>query len=205
MADSLPYGNRLGFPFTREELKRALVQTHPEEDAEHFVRHVYEPDDEVIGVTTTDVELLLLAALSPDVAARVVEYKPRLRERVQVVQADPKAFVRLMRSSRETEPSGSGTSPIPDPEFADMDLPLLAALFPDQAAGIVEKEPRLRERVLEVQVDPQAFVRLLRSSREAEPPGPGTSPSREHRGRSFAPHDSDTGPGSVPGPVSLLP
>ena len=97
MTDSQPYGNRFGFPFTREELERALLQLHPADEAELFVRLIYEPDDEAIGVTTTDVELLLLAALSPDVAARVAEYKPALRERVRVVQADPRAFVRLMR------------------------------------------------------------------------------------------------------------
>ena len=179
MSDTLPYGNRFGFPFTREELKRALLQTRSAEDAEFFVRMVYEPDEEVIGVTTTDVELLLLAAVSSDVAARVVEYKPRLRERVQVVQADPEAFVRVLRSFREVKPLGPGTDRVPEHSLADIDLLLLAALFPDQAAAIAEYAPRLREQVREMQVDPQAFVRLLRSSRKGEPPAPRTRPIRE--------------------------
>lgn len=179
MSDSLPYGNRFGYPFTRDELKRALLQVHPEEEAESLVRLVYEPDQEAIGVTTTDVELLLLAALSPDVAARVVEYRPGLRQRAQVAQADPRAFVRLMRSFRRPGPPAPGADPVRGHGLADVDLLLLAVLFPDQAGSVVEHEPRLRERVREVQADPEAFARRLRSSREASSPAPGTGPVRE--------------------------
>ena len=180
MSDSLPYGNRFGLPFTREEYERALLQVRSEEDAEFFARIIFEPDEEASGIAFADADLLALAALTSDLAARIVEYKPRLRERVQVVQADPQAFVRLMRSFRTVEPPGPGTSPVREHGFADMDLLLLAALFPDQADRIVEIDPGLRERVREVQADPQAFARRLRSSREAEPPGPGTDPTQGH-------------------------
>lgn len=96
MADSLPYGNRFGFPFTREEYRRALLQARSEEDAELYTRLVYEPDEEFTGITFADFDLLLLAALSPDTAARVTQYAPRLRERVREIRADPEAFRRVL-------------------------------------------------------------------------------------------------------------
>jgi hypothetical protein len=97
MVDSVPYGNRFGFPFTREEYNRALLQARSEEDAELYARLVYEPDEEVTGITFADFDLLLLAALSPDTAARVTQYAPRLRERVREIRADPEAFRRVLK------------------------------------------------------------------------------------------------------------
>ena len=103
MSDPLPYGNRFGFPFTREEYKRALVQVRSEEDAEFFVRMIYEPDKEVTGITFGDLDLLLLASLSPGLATRVTEYAPRLRERVREVLADP-SFLRALRKAEAPGP-----------------------------------------------------------------------------------------------------
>lgn len=97
MSDTVPFGNRFGFPFTRAELKRAALHLRPEEEAECFVRLVYEPDDEVIGIALSDVDLLLLAALSEDAAERVIRYAPRLRERVAEVRRDPERFLSLFR------------------------------------------------------------------------------------------------------------
>lgn len=93
MADTMPFGNRFGFPFTRDEYKRALRQILPEAQAEFRVRLVYEPDPEAIGVGVSDVDLLLLAALSDDLGERVSAYRPKLRETVERVRANPNSFI----------------------------------------------------------------------------------------------------------------
>lgn len=93
MADTVPFGNRFGFPFTREEYKRALRQIFPEDDAEFQTRLIYEPDPEAIGIGIADFNLLLLAALSDAVAERVIAYRPRLRDAVLWVREDPEGFV----------------------------------------------------------------------------------------------------------------
>lgn len=98
MADTLPYGNKFGIPFTRDEYKRALLQVYPEAEAEEQVRFVYAPDSELIGVTVMDGTLLLLAALSPETADRVVAYRPKLKELVDRVRADPQAAIRSWRT-----------------------------------------------------------------------------------------------------------
>lgn len=104
MTEMLPFGNRFGLPFTREDYNRALLQVRSEEDAEVFARIIFEPDEEVIGITFADLDLLLVAARSPDLAARIVEYAPRLRERVREVRSDPEAFVRSLRKPETPSP-----------------------------------------------------------------------------------------------------
>ena len=89
MNDTMPFGNRFGFPFTRGEYKRALRQIRTEEEAKLRVRLLYEPDPAAIA----DLDLLLLAALSEEIAARVIEYRPRLRDLLERVRDDPKAFI----------------------------------------------------------------------------------------------------------------
>jgi hypothetical protein len=97
VADTVPFGNRFGFPFTREEYKRALRQILPEDDAEFQTRLIYEPDPEAIGYGIADFNLLLLAALSDAVAQRVIAYRPELRDAVLWVREDPEGFVAGLR------------------------------------------------------------------------------------------------------------
>jgi len=99
VGDTVPFGNRFGFPFTREEYKRALRQITEEEDAEVRTRLIYEPDPEAIGIGVSDTDLLLLAALSDSVAQRVVAYRPRLRDAVLRVRENPTAFITGFRGS----------------------------------------------------------------------------------------------------------
>lgn len=101
MADTLPYGNRFGFPFTREELVRAQMQVMPREEAEAVARAVYDQDaPEVIGVHVADGNLLLLALLSEDLAARVVAYRPALREMIERFRQDTEAALAEWRTAR---------------------------------------------------------------------------------------------------------
>jgi len=93
VGDTVPFGNRFGFPFTREEYKRALRQITEEKEAEFRTRLIYEPDPEAIGIGLSDTDLLLLAALSDSVAQRVVAYRPRLRDAVLRVRENPTAFI----------------------------------------------------------------------------------------------------------------
>lgn len=97
MVDTLPFGNRFGLPFRRDEYKRALRYMLTEDDAEFQTRGIYEPDAETIGIGVADMNLLLLAALSDDVARRVIAYRPTLRDAVLWVREDPEAFVAGLR------------------------------------------------------------------------------------------------------------
>jgi hypothetical protein len=99
VADTVPFGNRFGFPFTREEYKRALRQITEAEEAEFRTRLIYEPDPEAIGIGISNTDLLLLAALSDSVAERVVAYRPKLRDAVLRVRANPTAFIAGFRGS----------------------------------------------------------------------------------------------------------
>jgi hypothetical protein len=98
VADTVPFGNRFGLPFTRDEFRRSLRQIQPEEEAEFLTRAIYEPDPESIGIGISDVNLLLLAALSDDVARCVTAYRPKLREAVLRVRENPEAFLAGFRS-----------------------------------------------------------------------------------------------------------
>ncbi|HEX8903692.1 MAG TPA: hypothetical protein VF771_02480 [Longimicrobiaceae bacterium] len=98
MADTLPFGNRFGFPFTREEYKRSLRQVLPEAEAEAQTGVIYDPDPEATGFGIADTNLLWLAALSDDVAQRVIAFRPRLRDEVLRVRQDPQAFIAAFRS-----------------------------------------------------------------------------------------------------------
>lgn len=97
MGDTLPYGNKFGIPFTRDEYKRALLLVFTEEEAEAQVRELYDPDSELIGVTVMDGTLYLLAALSPELADRVVAYRPSTKPLADRIRADPEAAIRSLR------------------------------------------------------------------------------------------------------------
>jgi hypothetical protein len=99
MTDTLPYGNRFGFPFTRDEYRAALLQVYSPEEAEPQVRFIYEPDPETIGITVMDGTLLLIAALSPELADRVEAYRPGLKPLLDVLRVDPQGFIRSRRDT----------------------------------------------------------------------------------------------------------
>ncbi len=87
------------FPFTREEYVRAHLQVKPPMEAEALASGLFDQDpSEVIGVHVMDGDLLLLAALSEEIASRVVAYRPRLGDLVRRVRADPEACLRSWRA-----------------------------------------------------------------------------------------------------------
>lgn len=91
---SMPEGVRV--PFAREEYERALLLAMPQEEATMFVHLVFD-NPHPAGVNIMDGDLLLVAALSDDAAARVVKYRPRLAEQVRRIRADPEAFLADVR------------------------------------------------------------------------------------------------------------
>jgi hypothetical protein len=101
MADTLPFGNRYGFPFTREEFVRAQLLIYTREEAEAAAAHIYDdaPERETMGVHVMDGTLLLIALLSDDLAARVIEYRPAVRETFDYVRANREAFLMELRAS----------------------------------------------------------------------------------------------------------
>jgi hypothetical protein len=93
VGDTSSFGNRFQFPFTREEYRRSLRLIKPEAEAEFLTHVIYEPDPEAIGIWIADMNLLLLAALSDDVAQRVIAYRPGLKDAVLRVRENPQAFI----------------------------------------------------------------------------------------------------------------
>ena len=63
VADTLPFGNRFGLPFTPDALKRAQRPMAPEDEAEMQTRLIYEPDPEAIGIA--DLNLRAFASSRP--------------------------------------------------------------------------------------------------------------------------------------------
>lgn len=108
MDDATRYGNRFHLPFTRDEVLRAESLLGSREHARLIVRAIYdEPDAETMGVTIMPLSLLLLATLSEDVARRVVEYRPALREEVEQVRADPDGWLARLRAANPEGNPGS--------------------------------------------------------------------------------------------------
>ncbi|HLL47184.1 MAG TPA: hypothetical protein VK399_10780 [Longimicrobiaceae bacterium] len=102
MAEMPPQEPRSQLPFTREEYVRAHLQVKSRKEAEALASGLFDQSPpEVIGVHVMDGDLLLLAALSEEIASRVVAYRPKLRELVQRVRADPEAFLRSWRADGE--------------------------------------------------------------------------------------------------------
>lgn len=104
MAEVPPQEPRFQFPFTREEYVRAHFQVKPRNDAEALASGLFDQDpSEVIGFHVMDGDLLLLAALSEDLASRVVAYRPKLSDLVQTVRADPEAFLKSWRTDADSK------------------------------------------------------------------------------------------------------
>ena len=100
-AEELPYGNRFGVPFTRDEYVRALQLVMADEHAESLVRTIYDPDPETTSVEIMDGDLFLLASLSEDLARRVVEFRPTLAAEVRLLRLNPDRFREYCRAQRE--------------------------------------------------------------------------------------------------------
>jgi hypothetical protein len=80
-------------PFSREELVAAFAVTVDLECAERMVEFLlHPPDDEVPEGSVpvlADGTLLVLAALSNDLAHRVLKYRPLLNEEVRAIRSNP--------------------------------------------------------------------------------------------------------------------
>lgn len=93
---------RFRFLFTRDEYVLAHVQVMPREEAEARARALYSQDDsEAIGVHVADGDLLLLALLSEELAARVIAYRPTLRTQVERFRANREAALESWRAALE--------------------------------------------------------------------------------------------------------
>lgn len=98
MRDTTP-GPPVGVPFTRDEYVRAQVQVRPRAEAEALAARLFNAP-ELIGATLMDGDLLLLALLSDELAARVVGWRPSLRVQVETLRADPHRVARTLESWR---------------------------------------------------------------------------------------------------------
>lgn len=103
MRDTTP-GSPVGVPFTRDEYVRAQLQVRPREEAEALASRLYD-DPALIGATLMDGDLLLLALLSEDIAARVAALRPSLRTQIEVFRTDREKVLEGWRAAiREDSP-----------------------------------------------------------------------------------------------------
>ena len=101
--DTTPPENPVGVPFTRDEYLRAQMQVRPREEAEALTRQLFDAP-ETIGAHLMDGDLLLLALLSNDMAARVVALRPSLRARVERFRRDPEEALESWRAELRAAP-----------------------------------------------------------------------------------------------------
>jgi hypothetical protein len=99
MRDDTPAGGPVGVPFTRDEYVRAQLQVRPREKAEALARGLFD-SPELIGAHLMDGDLLLLALLSEELAARVVAWRPSLRAQAEAWRGDPQRTQRILESWR---------------------------------------------------------------------------------------------------------
>ena len=90
-------------PFTKTELFSALELVMPADLVEMQRNELREWPDEPGTLPIGDDMLLILAAVSESHAARVVSFRPDLREQVAGVRADPAAFLESRRMPSEEE------------------------------------------------------------------------------------------------------
>jgi hypothetical protein len=98
MRDTTP-GAPVGVPFTRDEYVRAQLQVRDRDEAEALARGLFD-SPELIGAHPMDGDLLLLALLSEELAARMVAWRPSLRAQVEALRADPQMIQRFLESWR---------------------------------------------------------------------------------------------------------
>jgi len=97
-------GSPIGVPFTRDEYVRAQLQVRSREEAEALAGQLFN-DPALIGATLMDGDLLLLALLSQDMAARVVALRPSLRTQIEVFRTDREKVLEGWRATiREASP-----------------------------------------------------------------------------------------------------
>lgn len=98
MSDTTPESNPKPFPFTRQELTDAFRLILADDVVEVMMEEAYGKGDVLRGgVQMMDGTYYLLAALSPELAARVVAYRPDLAEAVRRVRRDPQGYIEAMR------------------------------------------------------------------------------------------------------------
>jgi hypothetical protein len=98
MRDTTP-GAPVGVPFTRDEYVRAQLQVREREEAEALARGLFDAP-ESIGAHLMDGDLLLLALLSKDLAARVIAWRPSLCAQVEEWRSDPQRTQRILENWR---------------------------------------------------------------------------------------------------------
>jgi hypothetical protein len=84
-------------PFTREEMLQAQLLIRPAGEAERIVSLFYSQDPAEGARALPDGHLLLLAALSDELAARVIAHRPTLREIARLVRTDAEGFIDSLR------------------------------------------------------------------------------------------------------------
>ena len=105
MRDIFPPGSPVGVPFTRDEYVRAQMQVRPREESEALAARLFD-DPALIGAHLMDGDLLLLAMLSEELAARVVAFRPSLRAQVERFRQDrERALASWKAALAETPPT----------------------------------------------------------------------------------------------------
>jgi hypothetical protein len=108
MRDTTP-GAPVGVPFARNEYVRAQLQVRSREEAEALARGLF-ASPELIGAHLMDGDLLLLALLSDELAARVIARQPSLRAQVEALRGDPQRTQRILERWRA---AAAGDAPPP--------------------------------------------------------------------------------------------
>lgn len=80
-------------PFTRAELICAQMLARRQEEAERIADELLQ-ECGLLSTMAVDGHLLLLAALSDEIAERVIAFRPTLAEIVGMLRRDPEGFIR---------------------------------------------------------------------------------------------------------------
>ncbi|HET7233048.1 MAG TPA: hypothetical protein VFJ16_23770 [Longimicrobium sp.] len=78
--------------FTNREVLKAFAEVMPASETEG-AREVLQPPDELCRAFVTDGLYLLMAALSPEYAERIVDARPELAAEVAAVRSDPDGYL----------------------------------------------------------------------------------------------------------------
>ena len=104
--DTTPPENPVGVPFTRDEYVRAQMQVRSREASEALASRLFDAP-EVIGAHLMDGDLLLLALLSDELAARVTAWRPSLRAQVEEFRRDPERTLESWKAAIRDSPPPS--------------------------------------------------------------------------------------------------
>ena len=88
--------------FTNGEILQAFAEVMPASETEG-ARTVLVPPDELCHALVTDGFYMLMAALSPEHAERIVEARPDLAAEVARVRADPGGYLARHRLNRDDD------------------------------------------------------------------------------------------------------